>query len=534
VKQTNLKSIFRLNEILSLSFSRVLLIAMMTCVGITAVQVAQAFSPSWNGGFLPLICLLISAEVILMQSRLRKTHDLEHSVLFYRVIEIIVILVALKVILSFQAGWGEVLADLPDWPENFINSFLSSEYILSALIVLGVWGLTLWFALDLDEIENDVALVDASDMGGYYSNRSAIRKQMSNRFLMIGFVMIFLTAMFKIDFSALVSGNLIFHHRSGAANILFYFLFGMLLLSQSHFSVLRAGWAWERIPIDVRMARRWIAYSIVALVLVTGLAFLLPTSYSMGLLSTLQYIFMLLYSLLAGLFILILSPLLMLISYLIRLLGRNSPVEELPQMALPTPPVEMAHSARPPWMDVLQSVLFWAIFIGVIGFAFYQYFRQNKDLVQKLKQLRGFKFLAQAWNWIRGRLGNFNQMVSAAVNSGVQKLRSLISRPASGEAWGFVNLRRLTPRQQVLFFYLALVRRGGEAGIERKPSQTPFEYARSLDRTLPEASDSVDSMTDSFMEARYSLHVVDRERASLVKTWWEHVRQALRNLKKPR
>ncbi len=27
-----------------------------------------------------------------------------------------------------------------------------------------------------------------------------------------------------------------------------------------------------------------------------------------------------------------------------------------------------------------QSVLFWAVFIGIIGYAFYQYFKQNKEL----------------------------------------------------------------------------------------------------------------------------------------------------------
>jgi hypothetical protein len=197
----------------------------------------------------------------------------------------------------------------------------------------------------------------------------------------------------------------------------------MLLLSQTQFSVLRAGWAWERIPIQPHIARRWIAYSLVALILVTGIAFLLPTSYSMGLLATLGYVFSLLFSLITGLLVLLLSPLILLLGWLFSLLGKNSPAVSLPEMTLPTPPPETLERVRYPWMDVVQSILFWAIFIGVIAYAFYQYFKQNKVLLQKIKQARGIKFLIQTWDWIRGRLRGFNQAVTAVVGAGVKKLR---------------------------------------------------------------------------------------------------------------
>jgi hypothetical protein len=82
----------------------------------------------------------------------------------------------------------------------------------------------------------------------------------------------------------------------------------------------------------------------------------------------------------------------------------------------------------------------------------------------------------------------------------------------------------------VLFFYFALIRRGGEAGLSRKPSQTPYEYARSLDQSLPEVSESVDSMTESFMVARYSNHVVEADQAASVQSYWERVRRALKEV----
>jgi hypothetical protein len=176
-------------------------------------------------------------------------------------------------------------------------------------------------------------------------------------------------------------------------------------------------------------------------------------------------------------------------------------------------------------------VLFWAIFIGVVAYAFYQYFKQNKELVSKLKKLRGMRWLAQAWNWVKGRLSGFNHIMAAVVGAGMQRLRAMMARSSGQEAWNYLNLRRLTPRQQILFFFMAFLRRGGEAGLARKPSQTPYEYARFIHHSLPEVSEAVDSMTESFVEARYSLHPVEHEQASQVKTYWERIRQALHDLK---
>jgi hypothetical protein len=53
-------------------------------------------------------------------------------------------------------------------------------------------------------------------------------------------------------------------------------------------------------------------------------------------------------------------------------------------------------------------------------------------------------------------------------------------RPDSGQ------LRKLSPRQQVQFYYLAMLRRGSEHGHARQPTQTPYEYARALENQIPE------------------------------------------------
>jgi hypothetical protein len=62
-------------------------------------------------------------------------------------------------------------------------------------------------------------------------------------------------------------------------------------------------------------------------------------------------------------------------------------------------------------------------------------------------------------------------------------------------------------------------------------SQTPAEFAATLDRALPDAEPDIDALTAAFVEARYSRHPVEPERANLVKATWERLRKAFRGKK---
>jgi hypothetical protein len=94
---------------------------------------------------------------------------------------------------------------------------------------------------------------------------------------------------------------------------------------------------------------------------------------------------------------------------------------------------------------------------------------------------------------------------------------------------GWISLRGLDPRRRVLFFYLAMLRRGSEQGLSRRPSQTPSEYAVTLERALPDAEEDIDSITEAFVEARYSRREVDAQEADLVKATWGRIRRALQS-----
>jgi hypothetical protein len=80
----------------------------------------------------------------------------------------------------------------------------------------------------------------------------------------------------------------------------------------------------------------------------------------------------------------------------------------------------------------------------------------------------------------------------------------------------------------VRFYYQALLRRGREAGLPRRPGETPLEYQQELAQTLPEAGTPLSDLTGEFLEAQYSQHVIPPARAETARQRWEAVRQALR------
>jgi hypothetical protein len=55
----------------------------------------------------------------------------------------------------------------------------------------------------------------------------------------------------------------------------------------------------------------------------------------------------------------------------------------------------------------------------------------------------------------------------------------------------YFRLGGATPREQVQYYYLSLLRRAGEYGFGRRPAQTPAEYTPTLAANLPENTPEV-------------------------------------------
>jgi hypothetical protein len=192
-------------------------------------------------------------------------------------------------------------------------------------------------------------------------------------------------------------------------------------------------------------------------------------------------------------------------------------------------PSNLEQGAPFPWLEFLKSLLFWSLFIGVIAYAFYIYAKQNQELVDKLLKIPGISWLIKSWKWIFGHISTGVKKFPGTIQSRWKQIRDSSENLSLMKPWKYINIRRLSPRQQVQFYYLALVRRGGDVGIPRKKSQTPYEYAEDINENYSELEGTVDSVTDSFIDARYSEHEISEDLANMVKKQWDHIRKSFLN-----
>jgi hypothetical protein len=93
--------------------------------------------------------------------------------------------------------------------------------------------------------------------------------------------------------------------------------------------------------------------------------------------------------------------------------------------------------------------------------------------------------------------------------------------------WRIFRVHSLSPRQQVLFYFQALLRKAEQSGIRRRKAETPYEYGRALEASMPEVKPNLEPFIDTFVEARYSLHPISDEQAGRAHRLWRDLRKVI-------
>ncbi len=542
----------RVDERLIVLVSYLIVGAMMTCMVASFVQFGNFAQPIWDVSYLLVLGFLVSLESLYSHRVLHKVYFTDPKWVAFRFSELILILVALKCTQYLYSDGGRLLADLSLWQQDLGANFFNDESIFGIVTLAIAWIISGQYAGELILLEANQRVLKQEMESGISEDRTAIRRRLSNLVLLVGMGMVIFTAMLRFD--RLTEWADLPPLRSSVYNTILYFFLGLVLLSLTQFNLLRARWFRDSLPVRVEIAGRWILYSAVFILVLALIAGLLPTSYSIGLLKVLNYLFFIIMAILNLLIMLLLVPVFWLFGLLARLFQSEA---ELKQIEAP-PPIRdfpLISQAEPvPWWELLKSVAFWLIFLGVIGYALVYYFRENRELWEKLRQIPFIASLVQFFDWLGGLLRGVNRQIGAVVEAGLERLRSRRKAMAAAQPWRFINLRRLTPRERVRFYYLALVRRGGDCGYSRRPAQTPFEYSQSLSDAIRDGeqldsellmgareaqvaernglSTDIIVMTNKFVEARYSRHEITPQDAGLVQRAWEHLRSALQRLRR--
>ena len=506
---------------------------MMGCAASTIVSLVNhiiAEPPT----YLIWLCFLIALDRLYTFRVFRNWMILSREWLVLFGTQAIIIIVLTKITVGLSHGLGAFLAEIPTWREKFPASFLDPETGFALILALLVWVLCGNFADMLEEIGPDQLQSRRLDFDSYGLEKVVpTRQRLIGLFFSIGTFLVILTMLGRIDERFNFSQSTFDLSRqipafaTGGASTLLYFMLGLALLSQTQFISLHIRWNIQKIPINSKLARQWAGYSLLFLGVIALAVSLLPTSYSIQPLMILGYVINLIFYifLIIGQSIYLFAV--YLIGFLFALFGKDNPIKnpaDMPAKA-PVPLPEVGNSPiGPDWWEAIKMIVFWAIFLSVIFWAAREYLRQHSELLTWLRKWPAWRFLEQLINWLRDIFSEAKTNISNLISS---------ERPRQAMPWqkamdGFINLRKLTPRQRIYFFYLALVRRAGENGLPRISHQTPDEYAATLQSALPASADDVREMTAAFVHARYSHHPIEMEDSQRVENIWQRVRRALK------
>jgi hypothetical protein len=519
-----MKQDFSWNEKVSIFASQVLVALMMFCVGGTIAGLGERIVPGWNGGYLAWFGLLTAAEALFGQSRIKTMSRLSSDWVVFRISEIILFILVLRIFFTFrlEGGFTELLTQIN---ENWFNGFFGGEFGLSLIFVLAIWLLSNRMGADLQDLEGDEFILKEGSHPGMFPDRIDIRKGMATNIFALGTFLIFIAVMARLNVPGIWGSRPVI--EINAIYLLAYFVFGMMLLSLTQFAVLRASWGWRKMPISRDLAIAWIRYGLIFLLFVGIMINFLPTNYSLGLVTTFRIFFAILFNIVSFLVLLVIVPCMLLFSLFMGPGMRENipPISQRFNQIIP-PDVQETILVEPG--DFFRNLFFWIAFLFIVGYAFVQFARQNEELWERLKRVPGAALIERFWKWLTSLFSKAKDGVENLVKTSLERIRE---RRASGKArnfWNTARLNQLPPREQVRVIYLNMVREATEEGIRRKDAETPREYAQTLEEEVPVVSPDVETLTDAFHEARYSEHDITAEEVGRLKDLWKNLKGRLK------
>ncbi|MGD2205545.1 MAG: DUF4129 domain-containing protein [Anaerolineae bacterium] len=514
----------------------VLIAAMEVCLATPAVLGVEWLIGGWDGTYFLIFTFLAALEGILSERMLHARRITGWPYLVSRGAEVLILLLTLKLVNYIPGGVNQLWLDAQTWfsdPTQLLQTpglLVSAVDMFTGTLFVPLWAGALYVARQAAELDvkgGRVAPPPDKTSTEYYlwltqpplvRDREAALTWLGETFMWGGVWLLF--------------ASMIIHFLSPAAKLLaiptlLYFALGVALLGQARFSVTHTGWLLQGIPVQPEIARRWLVWAVIFLVSVALVASLLPTEYAMGpvlaihrLILIATEVILLIVTFITYLFVLLLS---------LFLPSIDAPADPLLSLPSATAPEPTPPSSSLPWLEVLLSALFWMVILSIVGYALYRFVRDRFDLLGTGEEegegnwwQRILTWLRDLWQrWWTWRWGMQARLVRRLV-------ARLADGPKSMQLSRFFSLGRLSPRELIHYFYLSTVHRAAQAGLPRRPGQTPYEYQTALDERFPDLERDLNGLTEAFVEARYSRRPVQEKDAKAVKPLWQRIKAALR------
>jgi hypothetical protein len=350
-------------------------------------------------------------------------------------------------------------------------------------------------------------------------DQQAARNELKSRFTFGAVVVLFAVATQGLGRVEIQLGLRVAQVSELALIPLLYFGLGLLLFGQARLALLQSSWERDNVPVTPGLARRWAAWGMLLVGGVSAVALIMPGGKNMAGL----YVFMWLLWLLGtvgqvviGVLVLALTALLSPCLWLFRMQQPDA-LSQSPLTALEPPPTPAEGRILLP----VQVAAFWiAMAIGLF-FLLRAYWQDRRTsgawntLIQFLRDWwRGL------WKWLAGW--------RAALDLRWPARPAHPSLTSVGAQTWLQRWRARTPQERVRRLYLALVERAAQAGWARTPSQTPYEYVAHLAPHVPDEEQDLSTLTQAFVEARYSRRAFETREIGVLQQVWQRLRNRLR------
>ncbi|MGB8648299.1 MAG: DUF4129 domain-containing protein [Anaerolineae bacterium] len=493
-------------------FRITLISALIACITAGWVLLAQVFVPTWDGGYLILLAAIATFENLYAEPRLRLVEISFSSRLQVRLAEFALLLLFAKLLSFVSPGWSAFWNAAAGWVTNPLT-FFTPEFLWSGLLLGLIW-------LAAFDVANGLqALTDYIDARNQVAGLAAVK----SNFVIGAYALLIAVGLRHVISQLFHLGMSPWQASLQMLLPVIYFGLGLVLLGQARLALLQAGWAHDGVPVDSRLGGRWAGWGLAFVVGVCALALFMPAGDTiagfyilvwLGQFTTAIAEFIM--AILITLFTIILAPCLFLFQL-------QPPSRS--EAAQPPPPVLPPPTAAPGWLIQAQSILIVAIAAVLFYFLIRIYLQDREGLFRgnPLRRLwNGLRALwLSLWN-LRTRL-----IIHLPHRTALHQPGASVSAPSLWDRW-----RARTARERVRRLYLALLQRAAQSGYPRRPDQTPFEYVTRLEPQLPSEHESLEKLTEAFVQARYSRRDFAPDQVSFLHQIWQRLQSALRQLRK--
>ncbi|MCB2202773.1 DUF4129 domain-containing protein [bacterium] len=492
----------------TMAFLNDLLISgMLTCLAFILTKFLPALYPDWSVKGLPLMAFLVSLEsLITHRSRLGRPRVMENPYLSTAA-EWIVILVLTKLAVMLQSGFSGVWQEILSWQQRFFSNFIDIQYGLVVFCLLLIWGITRLFIEPINRLDEDENLMAQEKLGYAFNDRQQARRSLIGLIFIIGFIMIGLTVLLNSDMQYLPAADT--PARIFVVVLLVYFSLAFIFMALNQYAIMKARWFFNDIEVNADLSKRWLLFTLAIIAVVILLIIFLPTDFAIGFYPILNAITQGLIFIFGLLQFIIMTPIALLLTLFSSLLSTEETVERVQPVMPEFTPAPTETAVPLPWWEVLRSVLFWVVFIGVIVMAVRYYIRNRQGLQHlfRFDQLRSW--LRDFWRWIRNGAKKISAFTTETVQKGVQSVRRILTErrvklPSLADL-----VKGISPRQAVILTYLDWVKWNKEHGLSRRDSQTPVEYAAAIQAQWPGIEPTLETFTQHFIRARYTRQSIE-------------------------